>query len=38
MIPNVLRFNRDLACIMDSDRYCNIVAQAAAIEADPGRK
>jgi hypothetical protein len=38
MIPNLMRFNRDLACIQDSERWCNVVAAAAALEADPGRK
>lgn len=38
IIPNVMRFNRDLACIQDSGRWCNVVAAAAAMQADPGRK
>jgi hypothetical protein len=37
MIPNLMRFNRDLACIQDSGRWCNVVAAAAALKADPGR-
>ncbi|KAH9866825.1 hypothetical protein J1614_008518 [Plenodomus biglobosus] len=37
MIPNLMRYNRDLACIQDSGRWCNVVAAAAAIQADPGR-
>ena len=38
LIPNVMRFNQDLACIQDSGRWCNVVAAAAAMQADPGRK
>lgn len=37
MIPNLMRYHRDLACIQDSGRWCNVVAAAAAMQADPGR-
>jgi hypothetical protein len=37
IIANLMRFNRDLACIQDSGRWCNVVAAAVALEADPGR-
>ncbi|KAI1522760.1 LysM domain containing protein [Pyrenophora tritici-repentis] len=37
MIPNLMRYNRDLACIQDSGRWCNVVAAAAALQADPGQ-
>ncbi|CAO2650794.1 Nn.00g020860.m01.CDS01 [Neocucurbitaria sp. VM-36] len=37
LIPNVMRFNQDLACIQDSGRWCNVVAAAAAMQADPGQ-
>lgn len=38
LIPNVMRFNHELVCIQDSGRWCNVVAAAAAMQADPGRK
>jgi len=37
MIPNLMRYHRDSACIQDSGRWCNVVAAAAAMQADPGR-
>ncbi|KAF2126083.1 carbohydrate-binding module family 50 protein [Dothidotthia symphoricarpi CBS 119687] len=37
MIPNLMRYNWDLACIQDSGRWCNVVAAAAAVQADPGQ-
>jgi len=36
MIPNLMRYHRDSACIQDSGRWCNVVAAAAAMQADPG--
>jgi hypothetical protein len=32
-----MRFNRDLVWIQDSGHWCNVVAAAVALEADPGR-
>lgn len=37
LIPNVMRFNHDLVCLKDADRWCNVVAAAAAVQADPGQ-
>jgi hypothetical protein len=38
MIPNVMRYNLDLVCLKDAGRWCNVVAAAVALQADPGRK
>lgn len=38
IIPDVMQFNHELACIQDSGRWCNVVAAAAAMKADPGRR
>jgi len=38
MIPHVMGFNHDLVCLRDSGRWCNVVAAAAAVQADPGRE
>ena len=35
VIPDLMRYNYDLVCLMDSGRYCNIVAGAAAAMLDP---
>lgn len=36
IIPNLLRYQYDLTCLQDSGRWCNAVAAAAAVSADPG--
>lgn len=38
IIANVMRFNHDLVCLKDAGRWCNVVAVAAAMQADPGRR
>lgn len=38
LIANVMRFNHDLVCLKDAGRWCNVVAVAAAMQADPGRR
>lgn len=36
IIPGLLRYHYDIACLMDSGRYCNNVAAEAAFSLDPG--
>ena len=36
IIPNLLRYQYNLTCLMDSGRYCNNVAAEAAFSLDPG--
>jgi len=38
IIPNLIRYQYDLTCLQDSARWCNVVAVAAAVSADPGCK
>jgi hypothetical protein len=33
-IPDLMRYNFDLVCLRDSDRYCNVVAAANAAASD----
>ena len=35
MIPDIMQYQYSLACLMDSGRYCNVVAAQAATSADP---
>jgi hypothetical protein len=35
IIPDLMRYEHGLACIMDAGRYCNNVAAKAAYAADP---
>ena len=38
IIPDMLRYHYNLTCLMDSGRYCNIIAGKAAAVVDPGGK
>ncbi len=38
IIPDLLRYQFNLTCLMDSGRYCNNVAAVAAFALDPGSK
>ncbi len=38
VIPDLQRYLFDLTCLMDSNRYCNVVAAEAAFALDPGSK
>ncbi len=38
VIPNLMRYQYALTCLQDSGRWCNAVAAAAAVTADPGCK
>lgn len=35
IIPDIMQYQYSLACLMDSGRYCNVVAAQAATSADP---
>ena len=35
MIPDIMQYQYNLACLMDTGRYCNVVAAQAATSADP---